>query len=116
MPVRLFGQDMWVMNEYDNKESWKMVTSFPYSVGDDLDRSSGFPIVLSVLENGVLLVYNEGKLVLFYSKNNTWKNVTAGNEKVEFYVGRVGLFMETLVSPYGGDNEQQEEEEKKEDQ
>ena len=50
-------------------ESWKKVTSFSYSVGDDLNGS--LPIVLRFfLENGHFLIAHDGKLVLCDAKHD----------------------------------------------
>ena len=92
--------EMWVMEEYGIKESWKKVTCFPYSVGEDLNGS--LPVVLRFLENGLFLVAHDKKLVLCDPKNSTWKNITS-YKKAEYYRKEVSLYVETLVSPYCGD-------------
>lgn len=82
------------------QESWKRLTTFPYRVGDD--SSGNCPRLLRVLAHGLLLVVHEGKIVLCDSKNNTWKNITS-YKWTPFYQSEVGLYIETLVSPRGGD-------------
>lgn len=46
--------------------------------------------------------FMRGKIVLRDSKNNTWKNITS-YKWTPFYQSEVGLYIETLVSPRGGD-------------
>lgn len=94
----LYTNDKWVMEEYGIKESWKSLIAFPYRVGDG--SSWKLPRVLRFLENGVLLVLHDGKLVLCDSKNNTWKIITSYCSSAP-YEREVGLYIQTLVSPYG---------------
>ncbi|KAJ9701334.1 hypothetical protein PVL29_006608 [Vitis rotundifolia] len=94
----LYTNDKWVMEEYGIKESWKRLMAFPYRVGDG--SSWKLPRVLRFLENGVLLVLHDWKLVLCDSKNNTWKIITSYCSSAP-YEREVGLYIQTLVSPYG---------------
>ena len=60
---------------------------------------SFLPYVLRSLENGLLLVAHDRKLLLCDSKNSTWKNIT-NYKQVEYYQKEASLYIETLVSPY----------------
>lgn len=94
----LDSDEMWVMEEYGKKESWKRLITFPYGTGDD--SNGHFPRVLRFLENGPLLVVHAEKLVLCDPKENTWKNITT-YKWTKFLQLDVALYVETLVSPYG---------------
>ena len=99
--ICLSGHEMWMMEEYGMKESWKRVASFPYRVRDDDDLNGILPFVLRVSDNGLLLVADGRNLVLCDSKNNTWKNITS-YQRVGNYQKEVSLYIETLVSPCSG--------------
>ena len=67
--------EIWAMEEYGNKKSWKTLfsLSFPCRAGDgDGDDFDGrFPLALRFMENDAIMLAHDGKIADCCSRKNT---------------------------------------------
>jgi F-box interacting protein len=90
----IFGEDVWVMKEYGNKESWTKLFTMSYMRDP---RTSSYPYIkaIRVFEDGqVLLMYREGRKwghISYNCKNDTSKFIEVENTPE--------VCIESLLSP-----------------
>ncbi|XP_059316057.1 F-box/kelch-repeat protein At3g23880-like [Lycium ferocissimum] len=91
--------DIWVMKEYGVKESWTKFASVAYYVIPGI-----FYLPLYVNEDGEVLLINGQSLVLFNTRNNTYKDLQIHLPDTQLRID-MATYNETLVSPVFNDED-----------
>ncbi|XP_019229205.1 PREDICTED: F-box/kelch-repeat protein At3g23880-like [Nicotiana attenuata] len=85
--------DVWIMKEYNVKESWTKLVSLPYTVAGIGSRIS--PLCIS--DSGEVLLHDGSRVLVYNAGDNEYKSVQIRN--MDTGVGAATVYAESLISP-----------------